>query len=189
MELGRGEWDAWLDSAWSSRVEMTGDAQVPANDFDKARVALGRPGGNRRLNIASGRKPRAAACLLHYVFPRIADITYRTRRPSGIWRMPWAAPASHQKRPEQTATNAIKNKRSHSKINKADRYPVAHNGLVAGSSPAGPTSKSTIYEICFASLFELPPQKRPCSSESLNLSAEVSITPHSVPRQVCNPPS
>src|SRR5258706_545797 len=27
---------------------------------------------------------------------------------------------------------------SHCKINKAAQYPVAHNGLVAGSSPAGP---------------------------------------------------
>jgi hypothetical protein len=43
--------------------------------------------------------------------------------------------------PETTwldATNAIKRKRTHSKINEADRYPAAHNRLVAGSSPGEP---------------------------------------------------
>jgi hypothetical protein len=42
----------------------------------------------------------------------------------------------------QNATNAIGLKLNRSKINEADRYPAAHNGLVAGSSPAGPTSES-----------------------------------------------
>ncbi len=36
-------------------------------------------------------------------------------------------------------TDAIESKRSHKKINESDRNPVAHNGLVAGSS-AGPTT-------------------------------------------------
>jgi hypothetical protein len=45
------------------------------------------------------------------------------------------APVPHQ----QSATNAIKGKRKHSEINEADRFTAAHNGLVAGSSPAGPT--------------------------------------------------
>jgi hypothetical protein len=49
------------------------------------------------------------------------------------------APVSHQKQPDRSATNAIESKQNRSKINKADRYPAAHNGLVAGSSPAGPT--------------------------------------------------
>jgi len=40
----------------------------------------------------------------------------------------------------KTPTNATESKRKHSKINEADHYPVAHNGLVAGSSPAGPTT-------------------------------------------------
>jgi len=44
-----------------------------------------------------------------------------------------AAPVSHQKRLNRTVTNAIEPKRKRSKINKAARYPVAHNGLVAGS--------------------------------------------------------
>jgi hypothetical protein len=51
------------------------------------------------------------------------------------------APVSHQKQPDQNATNATEIKQNHSKINRPDRYPVAHNGLVAGSSPAGPTSQ------------------------------------------------
>jgi hypothetical protein len=41
------------------------------------------------------------------------------------------APVSHQKRPEQTATNTIENKRKHSKIIEVDRYSAAHNGLVS----------------------------------------------------------
>jgi hypothetical protein len=49
---------------------------------------------------------------------------------------------SHQKRPHQNATNEIEVKRTYSKINETGRYPVAHNGLVAGSSPAGPTNES-----------------------------------------------
>lgn len=42
-------------------------------------------------------------------------------------------------KPERIATNAIEGKRKLSKINEADRYSAAHNGLVADSSPAGPT--------------------------------------------------
>jgi hypothetical protein len=38
--------------------------------------------------------------------------------------------------------NAIERDRKCSKINEAYRYPAAHNGLVAGSSPTGPTSES-----------------------------------------------
>jgi hypothetical protein len=46
------------------------------------------------------------------------------------------APVSHQKRPNQSATNAIEFKRKDSKINEPDRYSAAHNGLFAGSKPA-----------------------------------------------------
>jgi hypothetical protein len=52
-----------------------------------------------------------------------------------------AAPVSHQKRPDPDAPNAIKCERKRSKINKARHFPAAHNGLVAGSSPAGPTNE------------------------------------------------
>src|SRR5258708_26734526 len=34
--------------------------------------------------------------------------------------------------------NAIEFKRKDNKINEADRFPAAHNGLLAGSSPTGP---------------------------------------------------
>src|SRR5258708_7176934 len=51
------------------------------------------------------------------------------------------APVSHQKLPQQSATNAIKGNRKHSEINEAARFTAAHNGLVTGSSPAGPTNK------------------------------------------------
>jgi hypothetical protein len=50
------------------------------------------------------------------------------------------APVSHQKQPDQTKTNTIESERKPSKINERVLYPPAHNGLVAGSSPAGPTS-------------------------------------------------
>jgi len=59
------------------------------------------------------------------------------------------APVSHQKRPQQSATNAIKGKRKHSEINEGDRFTAAHNGLVAGSSPAGPTKESITYQVSF----------------------------------------
>jgi len=49
------------------------------------------------------------------------------------------APVSHQKRPSYNATNAIEFKRKGNKINEAIRRSAAHNGLVAGSNPAGPT--------------------------------------------------
>src|ERR1700730_1685758 len=71
---------------------------------------------------------------------------YRRWRPTDVnpgssARAGVAAPVSHQKRPNRSATNAIGLKQKDSKIDEADRYPAAHNGLVAGSSPAGPTSK------------------------------------------------
>jgi hypothetical protein len=54
-----------------------------------------------------------------------------------------AAPVSHQKQPHQNATNAIEIEQKRSKINQADRYSAAHNGLVAGSIPArGPKPKT-----------------------------------------------
>jgi hypothetical protein len=53
---------------------------------------------------------------------------------------PRTAPVSHQKRPDRNAANVMEIKRKPSKINEADRYSAAHNGLVAGSSPAGPTN-------------------------------------------------
>jgi hypothetical protein len=46
-----------------------------------------------------------------------------------------------QKRPQQNETNAIEPERECSNINEANHYPPAHNGLVAGSSPAGPSSE------------------------------------------------
>jgi hypothetical protein len=50
-------------------------------------------------------------------------------------RKPLTAPVSHQKRPQQRATNAIDLER---KPKEVDLSPPAQNGLVAGSSPAGP---------------------------------------------------
>jgi hypothetical protein len=52
------------------------------------------------------------------------------------------APVSHQKRSRQNATNAIELKQKRSKINEADQYPPAHNGLVAGSNSAGKIARS-----------------------------------------------
>ena len=62
----------------------------------------------------------------------------------GYWSLKASltAPVSHQKQPDRNATNANEIEQNHSKINEAYRYPAAHNGLVAGSSPAGPTSVS-----------------------------------------------
>jgi hypothetical protein len=43
-----------------------------------------------------------------------------------------SAPVSHQKQPGQNKTKAIESEQECSKINEADRYSTAHNGLVAG---------------------------------------------------------
>jgi hypothetical protein len=51
------------------------------------------------------------------------------------------APVSHQKRCERNAMNAIEIEQKCREFNEADRYSAAHNGLVAGSSPAGPTTR------------------------------------------------
>jgi len=58
----------------------------------------------------------------------------------GAWLRSRTAPVSHQKQPGRNTTNAIKGKQKHSKINESGRFPPALNGLVAGSSPAGPTT-------------------------------------------------
>src|SRR6266540_3113712 len=83
---------------------------------------------------------------------RFELLTHRfvvSRSNGGRWvlhsRLLGTAPVSHQKRPHRTTTNAIEIKRKHCKINEAGRYPAAHNGLVAGSSPAGPTSLRSLY--------------------------------------------
>jgi hypothetical protein len=55
--------------------------------------------------------------------------------------------------------NAIERRRKHSKINEPNLYPPAHNGLVADSSPAGPTSKSITYRT-FISLTAGPPRQK-----------------------------
>jgi hypothetical protein len=71
------------------------------------------------------------------------------------------APVSHQKRPQQRRTNAIEIKRYRSKINEAVRYPAAHNGLVAGSSPAGPpmiTGVCSFLKVDDLVPAQLPPQ-------------------------------
>jgi len=94
---------------------------------------------NRRLN------PEAAA---HHFGPEMqgfsyvdcaAEVSIQNRQGSGFRN---AAPVSHQKQPHQNATNVIEIEQKRSKINGADRYSAAHNGLVAGSSPARPTNKT-----------------------------------------------
>ncbi|SDT10778.1 hypothetical protein SAMN05444158_4409 [Bradyrhizobium canariense] len=50
------------------------------------------------------------------------------------------APVSHQKRPQQISTNACNPHRKRGNINETNDSPIAHNGLVAGSRPAGPTN-------------------------------------------------
>jgi len=50
---------------------------------------------------------------------------------------------------ETTSTRRNKRdqgKRKHSEINEADRFTAAHNGLAAGSSPAGPTNEPMVYQ-------------------------------------------
>jgi len=65
------------------------------------------------------------------------------------------APVSHQKRSLQNATNAINTQRECCKINDQVLCPPAHNGLVAGSSPAGPTNEISDLSIL---IFSTPPE-------------------------------
>jgi hypothetical protein len=65
------------------------------------------------------------------------------------------APVSHQKRSRQSKTNANEIKQNCRKINEANRYSAAHNGLVAGRA----LSESTIKSIVFRPR-TLPPQMR-----------------------------
>lgn len=53
-----------------------------------------------------------------------------------------AAPVSYEKRPNRSATNAIGLRQKDSNINESDRYPAAHNGLVAGWNSAGKIARS-----------------------------------------------
>jgi hypothetical protein len=69
--------------------------------------------------------------------------------------------------PNQSATNAIEFKRKDSKINEPDRYSAAHNGLVAGSSPAAPTDEASNQP----SFSVIADQKRPCFVTRRGISA------------------
>jgi len=73
-----------------------------------------------------------------------AEVSKQNRQASGFRS---TAPVSHQKQPHQSATNAIEIEQKRSKINEADRYSAAHNGLVAGLSPTGPASNQRIVEV------------------------------------------
>jgi hypothetical protein len=55
------------------------------------------------------------------------------------------APVSHQKRRNRNATNATGFRQKDSNINEADRYPAAHNGLVAGSSWSKSAQTSRVF--------------------------------------------
>jgi len=72
-----------------------------------------------------------------------------------------AAPVSHQKRPQRTTTNAIKIGRKYRKINEADRYPPARNGLAAGSFQTKPITQS----IDVQSLLVTVPDSHPVSAK------------------------
>jgi len=76
---------------------------------------------------------------------------------------PWTAPVSHQKQPRQSETKSVEPDRKCSKTSEADRYPPAHNGLLAGSSPAEPTSNSMTCE-AFASPADGVPYRKRCAS-------------------------
>src|SRR5690242_9711406 len=93
------------------------------------------PAGYVRFTAESGleRGPGATSIFI------IVHSANLSQSPDAATHKP-AAPVSHQKDPQRNATNAIESEQKHSKINETDRYPPAHNGLVAGSSPAGPTS-------------------------------------------------
>jgi hypothetical protein len=64
------------------------------------------------------------------------------------------APVSHQKRLNQSATNAIEIKRKLSKTNEPDRYTAALNSLVGGSSLIARSAAKSYSTICLLSSFQ-----------------------------------
>jgi hypothetical protein len=94
-----------------------------------------------------------------------AEVSIQNRQGSGFRS---AAPVSHQKQPHQNATNAIEIEQKRSKINEADRYSAAHNGLVAGSSAVRTNNEiNSCSEPCLRSRWALAPSigEVPSSSE------------------------
>jgi hypothetical protein len=63
---------------------------------------------------------------------------FLTSRTRNAWF--FVAHALLQRPSNYRSTFAIELKRKRSKINEADLYPPAHNGVVAGSSPVEPTN-------------------------------------------------
>ena len=117
-------------SCWQGRTPPSWIASRSAGCATIGSVRIARCPQPRANSIASTK------CCLASAFGPTANATLATR-PHGMDtdRTSFA--------PETTATKPNERKRTQtkrSKINKSDRYPVAHNGLVAGSSSARPTS-------------------------------------------------
>ena len=70
------------------------------------------------------------------------------------------APVSHQKRPNRSATNAIGLRQKDTNINEADRYPAAHNGLVAGSKAAETRTNSIAARVSLRPPVDFRPKYR-----------------------------
>jgi hypothetical protein len=93
-----------------------------------------------------------------------------------------------QKRPERSATDEIISRRKPRNINESDRWSAAHNGLVAGSSPAGPTNRSITDRVLILPTVASPHRKRlvldhSAASTRLQTTAQHSIRLRSLPPQ------
>jgi hypothetical protein len=77
---------------------------------------------------------------------RVISVPSHVRPPQSA-EARWGAPVSHQKRPCQCATNAIERVRKRSKINEADRFTAAHNGLAAGRARSESTTRSIVFRL------------------------------------------
>jgi hypothetical protein len=107
-------------------------------------LVFSRSGDTWQMRLSS---PLSRGSLLRVALESILAPLHRARSSLGTPSNRVTAPVSHQKRPSQNPMNAIESKRNCNKINEAVRYSAAHNCLVAGSSPAGPTSGSMAYRI------------------------------------------
>jgi hypothetical protein len=133
---------AVLSCGWDRAVNPTG-VLVLRCQLRKSQIDCSEPRNHRFLRYRRGRSGRVAFYISKpsgVAAPRFELIVRSRISRTVITCFPITAPVSHQKRPQRDATNALDFSQMCRKINGSDLYSAAHNGLVGGSSPPGPTT-------------------------------------------------
>ena len=121
------------------------DVLVLRCQLRKSQIDCSEPRNHRFLRYRRGRSGRVAFYISKpsgVAAPRFELIVRSRISRTVITCFPITAPVSHQKRPQRDATNALDFSQMCRKINGSDLYSAAHNGLVGGSNPPGPTTQS-----------------------------------------------